>query len=86
MAAFGSGFDLELVGGLDEDEAMIGDGLCVAAEEVGVDVEGAGHVGRGVESEVGVAVLEVDVAGQNGLAVLDDIDVGGAAGAGGEDA
>ncbi len=52
----GGGFDLEFVGGLDEDEAMIGDGLCVASEEVGVEVEGSGHVGRGGEGEVGVAV------------------------------
>ena len=80
----GGGFDLQLIGGLDEDEAMVGDGLGVASEEISVDVESAGHLGRGVEGEVGLAVLEIEIAGEDRLAVLDDVDVGGAAGAGGE--
>ncbi len=81
----GGGFDLQLVRGLDEDEAMVGDGLCIAAKEIGVDVEGAGHLGCGVEGEIGLTVLEIDIAGKNRLAVLDDVDVGRATSARGED-
>ena len=81
----GGGFDLQLVGGLDEEQAMVGDGLGVAAEEVGVDVERAGHVGRGVQGQVGLAVLEIEIAGEDGLAILDDVDVRRAAAAGGKD-
>ena len=81
----GGGLDLQFIGGLHEDEAMVGDRLSIAAEEIGVDVERARHVGRCGESEIGVAVLKIEVAGEDGLAVLDDVDVGGAAGARGED-
>ena len=81
----GGGLDLQFIGGLDEDQAMVGDGLGIAAEEIGVDVERAGHLGRGVEGEVGLAVLQIEVAGEDGLAVLDDVDIGRAAGARGED-
>ena len=42
----GGGLDLQFIGGLDEDEAMVGDRLGVAAEEICVDVERAGHLGR----------------------------------------
>ena len=81
----GGGLDLQLIGRLDEEEAMVGDRLRVAAKEIGVDVERARHVWRGVQCELRLAVLEIDVAREDGLAVLDDIDVRGAAGARGED-
>jgi hypothetical protein len=44
LGLVGGGLNAELVGGLDEDQAMIGDGLRVAAEHVGIDVERAGHL------------------------------------------
>ena len=81
----GSGFDLQLIGRLDEDEAMIGNGLSVVSKEVSIDIESAGHLGRCIEGEVSLAVLKIEVARENRLAVLDDVDVGRAAGAGGED-
>jgi len=37
----GLGFDFEVVGRLDEDQAMVADGAGVAAEEVGTEVDGA---------------------------------------------
>ena len=81
----GGGLDLQFIGRLDEDEAMVGDRLGIAAKEIGVDVERARHLGRCVQSEIGLAVLQIDVAREDGLAVLDDVDVGGAASARGED-
>ena len=75
----GGGLDLQLVGGLHEDQAMVGDGARVAAEQIGVEVERAGQVGRGGERQLGLAVDDVEVAGEHGLAVLDDVDIGGAA-------
>src|ERR1019366_1785227 len=81
----GAGLDGQFIGGLDEEQAMVGDGLGVATEEVRVDVEGASHVGRGVQGQVGLAVFEVEVAGEDGLAILDDVNVGGAGAAGGKD-
>ena len=42
----GGSFDLQLVGGLNKDQPMVGDGLRVASKEVGVDVERARHLGR----------------------------------------
>ena len=64
---------------------MVGNRLGIAAEEISVDVERAGHLRRGIQCELSVAVLKIDVAGKNRLAVLDDIDVSRAAGASGED-
>src|SRR5260370_12829583 len=64
---------------------MIGDRLSVASEEVSVDVESAGHLGSCVEGEVDLAILDVEGAREDSLTVFDDVDVGGAAGAGGED-
>ena len=81
----GGGLDLQFVGGLDEDEAMVGDRLRIAAEEIGVDVESAGHLRAWRRGELGLAVLEVEIAGEDGLAVLDDVHVGRAASARGED-
>ena len=54
---------------MDEDEAMVGDGLRVPAEEVGVDVQRAGHLRRDGEVEIGVALIEIEIAGEDGLAV-----------------
>ena len=66
----GGGFDLQLIGRLHEDQAMIGDRLSIAAEQIGVDVERPRHIGRRVEREFGLAVLEIDIAREDGLAVL----------------
>jgi hypothetical protein len=63
---------------------MVGDRLGVAAEEIGVDVEGASHLRRDVEGQISLSVLKVEVAGEDGLAVLYDVDVSGAAGTGRE--
>ena len=38
-SGIGCGFDLQLIRGLDEDEAMVGDGLGVPSEEISIDVE-----------------------------------------------
>ena len=81
----GTGLDGQFIGGLDEEQAMVGDGLGVAAEEVRVDVEGAGHIGRGVQGQVRLAIFEVEVAGEDGLAILDDVNISRAGAAGGND-
>src|SRR5271168_3211163 len=80
----GGGFDLQLIGGLDEDESMIGDGLRIASKQISVDVESASHLGRCVKGEAGLPILDVEVACEDRLTVLDDVDISGAAGAGGE--
>ena len=57
------GFNLQLVRGLHENQAMIRDRLGIAAEEVGVDIERARHLRRGRERKLGLPVLQVKVAG-----------------------
>ncbi len=81
----GRGVDLEFVGGLYEDQAVVAHGARVAAEEVGAEIHRAGQVGRGGERQFRLAVGQVEIAGEHGLAVLHDVDVGRAALAGGED-
>jgi hypothetical protein len=81
----GGGLDLQLIGGLYEDEAMVGDRLGVTTKEIGIDVERASHLWRCVEGEVDLSVLQVEVARKDGLPVFDDIDVNGATSPRGED-
>ena len=64
---------------------MVSDRLGVAAEEVGVDVEGARHLRSSRERELGLPVLQVEIAGQNRLPIAHDVDVSRATSAGGED-
>src|SRR6201995_6159951 len=63
---------------------MIGDGLGVAAKEIGVDVERAGHSRRRGQSEISLSVLQVEIAGQNGLPIPDNVDIRRAVSACGE--
>ncbi len=79
----GRGFNLQLVRRLHENQAMIGDWLGIAAEEVGVDVERAGHLRSGRERKLRLPVLQVEIAGQNRLPIAHDVNVGRAASAGG---
>jgi hypothetical protein len=57
---------------------MVGDRLGVTAKKICVDVERSCHLRCGVQCELRLAALEIDIAGENGLAVLDDIDIRGA--------
>ena len=50
----GRSFNLQLIRRLHKDQAMIRHRLGVAADEVGVDVEGAGHLRGGREREFGL--------------------------------
>ena len=68
-------FNLQLVRRLHEHEAMVSDWLCVAAEEVGVDVECACHLRRGRERELGLPVFEVEITGQNRLPIACTISI-----------
>ena len=81
----GGGFDLELLGGLHEDEAMIDDWLSVPAKKIGVNIQRSSHLGRGVEDKFGLTVLEVQIAREDGLTILDDIHVCGAVSTGRKD-
>ena len=79
------GFDLELVGGLHEDQAVVADGAGIAAEQVGAEIHRAGQLRRGGERQFRCAVGQVEIARQHGLPVLHHIDVRRAARFGGED-
>ena len=58
---------------------MIRDGLRVAADDVGAEIECSGHLRRGGEREIGVTVGEVHIAREDGLSVLDDVNISGSA-------
>ena len=64
---------------------MIADRARVAAEQVGVEVERAGQVRRGGERQFRLAVHDIQVAREHGLAFLDDVHVRRAALLGRED-
>src|ERR1700733_9786763 len=58
---------------------MVGDRLGVSAKKIGIDVEGSRHLRRGIECELSLAALEIDITCEDRLAVLDNIDIRGAA-------
>ena len=81
----GRGVDLEFVGGLYEDQAVVAHGARVSTEEVGAEIHGAGQIGRDGKSQFRLTVGQVEIAGEHGLPVLHDVDVGRAALSRGED-
>src|ERR1700751_2195166 len=54
---------------------MVGNRVHIPPKEIGIDVEGPRHFRSGVQYYLRLAVLEIDIARENGLAILDHIDV-----------
>src|SRR5580704_2069315 len=71
----GGGVDLELISRLHEDQAVIRAGTGVASKLVGVEVQRARHIRGCGERQFGCTVLDVEVARQDGLSVLNYIHV-----------
>jgi len=72
------GLNLELIGRLDEDQAVIAHGTGVPPEQVGAEVQRSRHFGCGCHGKFSLAVFQVQVAGQHRLAFFDDVHVYGA--------
>src|SRR5262249_20746001 len=71
--SIGSRLDLQFVGGLYEDEPVVGYRLRVASEEIRMEVQRAGKFRRRGERQLRLPVDQVEIARENGLAFLDNI-------------